>query len=480
MLSSQPLRSSLSVAPLSLYKSTHDSAVGDDVYMSSASSTTGSAVTSTGTYSTSQMTPPATPNGSNESLPHADHHRQIAQAQLQQQQEQQQMQMQQQQKYHHYEQQQQYQDSSNYGIAYTDDSQEYAQEYSDNQNYIYSSPSYQDAAPVFHNFLRAYYAFHPSYSPGDSTVTLPMREGDVILVHSIHTNGWADGTLLASGARGWLPTNYCDAYDPEEMRSLLNALLNFWDLMRSTTVNDNEIFGNQEFMKGIIAGVRYLLERTQCLTRESSPIQRHDGLRRCRKSLLSELSSLVKSAKRLQDHQRIADPVENANDIVDEMILKAFKIVTKAVRFFDVLEDDRRQRAPAVAVMATVVEVNSAPPTPPADTVTFDAETPAEAQDTSESQQSQIAPITIVENVDADDNNDNTITLSSSAPTPGSLAVSSAAPVNKRLSSINSNYHQHRLSHSSAHAGHRMSSSSISHRVSLAGPSPLSDRKSVV
>ena len=115
------------------------------------------------------------------------------------------------------------------------------------------------SSPVFHNFLRAFYPFHPDYVTSDSTVTLPLSEGDVVLVHSIHTNGWADGTLLANGARGWLPTNYCEAYDPDEMRNLLKALLNFWDLMRSTLVNDNEMFGNQEFMKGIIAGVRYLL-----------------------------------------------------------------------------------------------------------------------------------------------------------------------------------------------------------------------------
>lgn len=113
--------------------------------------------------------------------------------------------------------------------------------------------------PVFHNFLRAFYPFHPSYATSDSTVTLPLDEGDVVLVHSIHTNGWADGTLLASGARGWLPTNYCEAYDPEEMRNLLQALLNFWDLLRSTMMDERDIFGNQEFMKGIIAGVRYLL-----------------------------------------------------------------------------------------------------------------------------------------------------------------------------------------------------------------------------
>lgn len=119
-----------------------------------------------------------------------------------------------------------------------------------------------DSSPlVFHNFLRAFYPFHPSYAMTDSAVTLPLNEGDVVLVHSIHTNGWADGTLLVSGARGWLPTNYCYAYDPDEMRNLLKALLNFWDLLRSASVDDKEIFSNQEFMKGVIAGVRYLLVR---------------------------------------------------------------------------------------------------------------------------------------------------------------------------------------------------------------------------
>jgi len=43
--------------------------------------------------------------------------------------------------------------------------------------------------PVFHNFLRAFYPFHPTYAISDTTVTLPLSEGDVILVHSIHTDG---------------------------------------------------------------------------------------------------------------------------------------------------------------------------------------------------------------------------------------------------------------------------------------------------
>ncbi|CAI4218879.1 unnamed protein product [Parascedosporium putredinis] len=228
--------------------------------------------------------------------------------------------------------------------------------------------------PIFHNFLRAFYPFSPSYAISDSSVTLPLNEGDVILVHSIHTNGWADGTLLVSGARGWLPTNYCESYDPEEMRNLLKALLNFWDLLRSTDVSDNEIFGNQEFMKGIIAGVRYLLERTHSLTREAAIILRHDGLRRGRKSLLAELSSLVKTAKRLQECQgSVHATPDDVNNLVDEMILKAFRIVTKGVKFLDIFDEDRRMRLPTTSIMTTVFEESLIiPPTPPADQLRFE------------------------------------------------------------------------------------------------------------
>ncbi|KAF7549888.1 hypothetical protein G7Z17_g6082 [Cylindrodendrum hubeiense] len=373
MLSSQSMRASLQVAPLSFAK-IHDESTGDGSSTSDLDNNP---------YSQSHMTPPATPNGSQEDL----------------------------------------------------------------------SPQYL-APPAFHNFLRAFYPFNPSYAMSDTSVTLPLNEGDVILVHSIHTNGWADGTLLGSGARGWLPTNYCEAYEPDDMCNLLKALLNFWDLLRSTTVNDREIFGNQEFMKGIIAGVRFLLERTNCLNRESPFIQRNDVLRKCRKSLLSELSSLVKSAKRLQESQRPAlSPVEDVNDIVDEMILKAFRIVTKGVRFVDVLDDDRRARAPAsVTVMATVLEESYVPPTPPADQATFEDQTPRSVNDTDSQAAASVA------------------TSESSESTQTTMAI-----FNRRLSSLGSptGPTTHRLSQASLVQAHRLSAS-ISHRVSLAGPSPLS------
>ena len=110
-----------------------------------------------------------------------------------------------------------------------------------------------------HNYLRAFYPFHPVCDGSSSTVTLPLNEGDVVLVHSIHESGWADGTLLGSGHRGWLPTNYCEAYNPEPIRNLMTALTHFYDLVRGGAAGHLAPFYSQDYTRGIIAGVRYLL-----------------------------------------------------------------------------------------------------------------------------------------------------------------------------------------------------------------------------
>ena len=118
-----------------------------------------------------------------------------------------------------------------------------------------------NAPPIFHNFLRAKYPFVPEDAMPDSTVTLPLEEKDIVLLHSVHTNGWADGTLLKDGSRGWLPTNYCEPYNPEEMRILLGAVVNFFDLLQSACIDDREMFGDKKFMKGVHGGVIALLVR---------------------------------------------------------------------------------------------------------------------------------------------------------------------------------------------------------------------------
>ncbi|KAI9801410.1 MAG: hypothetical protein M1825_003389 [Sarcosagium campestre] len=223
----------------------------------------------------------------------------------------------------------------------------------------------ETSQPMFHNFLRAFYPYQPDHTTPSHTVTLPLNEGDIVLVHSIHTNGWADGTLLVSGARGWLPTNYCEAYDQEPIRILLKALLSFWDLLTGDLSCNLNVFGNQEYMRGMIAGVRFLLERSGCLTRESATIKAEASLRKNRKALLSDLSALVKTTKRLKDIANGVYLVENVEDVVDEMTMKAFKLVTRGVKFLDIWNEK--------IATGRIYHRNgfSVPPTPPADVSTF-------------------------------------------------------------------------------------------------------------
>ncbi|PGH16393.1 hypothetical protein AJ79_01724 [Helicocarpus griseus UAMH5409] len=224
---------------------------------------------------------------------------------------------------------------------------------------------------IFHNYLRAFYPFQPNAGVSSSTVTLPLDQGDIILVHSIHTNGWADGTLLETGARGWLPTNYCEAYDQVPMRPLLKSLTDFWDTIRGGSLSTLHQFTNQDYMRGLIAGVRFLLEKSECLTRDCHLVQKFDGLRRNRKALLSDLSSLVKLAKRLQDVAN-GGQLDGALDaIFDQMLFKAFKIVTRGVRFLDVWNEEvGLSRAMAefdVPPISPGHDVYDAPLTPPVD-----------------------------------------------------------------------------------------------------------------
>ena len=157
----------------------------------------------------------------------------------------------------------------------------------------------------------------------------------------------------------------------------------------------------------------------------------------------------------------MANPVEDVNDIIDEMILKAFKIVTKGVRFLDLLEDDRRSRAPAVTVMATVLEESYVPPTPPADSTSFEVN----GNHTMDAGSRSAAAVAAAD--------PNSLTASEGAQTI-------TAPGSKRLSA---NYlagtNSHRLSQNGTLQVNRLSSG-ISHRVSLAGPSPLSRPQNLV
>lgn len=209
----------------------------------------------------------------------------------------------------------------------------------------------------FQNFLRATYPFRSEHSSVADTVTLPLAAGDIILVHSIHTNGWADGTVLENGARGWLPTNYCEPYDYAMMRPLLRALTDLWDVVR---LYDNqsvlEMHNNLDNMRGVVAGIRYLLDKTDCLTRNSSNVKRYASLRKMRKRLLADLSVLVKACKTLVQYAHAA--ADELDQVLDDLMLKAFQVVTRGAYFFDTWSGE-------VALVPNLNPTGSLSPFPP-------------------------------------------------------------------------------------------------------------------
>ena len=93
-------------------------------------------------------------------------------------------------------------------------------------------------------------------------------------------------------------------------------------------------------------------------------MQSHTGIRKTRKALLADLSSFVQTTKGLESALRHASQDDRVEFDMNEMIIKAFKIVTRAVKFVDVWED-HLQSIDASAGQTHV------PPSPPADHTEF-------------------------------------------------------------------------------------------------------------
>jgi hypothetical protein len=100
-------------------------------------------------------------------------------------------------------------------------------------------------------------------------------------------------------------------------------------------------------------------EKTECLTRDSPLVVAHVGLRRMRKGLLGDLSSLVKTAKKLQEILQSTESSVPVYEQLDELVLKAFKLVTRAVHFLDIWAQD--------AVSLSCDSNGNRPLTPPSD-----------------------------------------------------------------------------------------------------------------
>lgn len=205
-------------------------------------------------------------------------------------------------------------------------------------------------------------------------------------------------------------------------------------------------------------------DNTGCWQKDSLILQRHTGLRHGRKQIHDELRALANTASRLDkklksSHRLIRATEQQVNQMVDDMILRAFRIVLSAAEFLDIFQKDKSlefrlpMQLTSAMIMETVMEEEEElTPTAGAAVLTRSSDA-------------------IDARSRADSNG------SAAGPTP---SETSKAPTNGRLSpqaSTNAN----RLSHgNSLEIANRLSSATISHRVSLVGPLSVSEAHKLV
>lgn len=186
-------------------------------------------------------------------------------------------------------------------------------------------------------FLRALHSFDAttlfsSTSDEDpSSVCLSFVEAELVLLHSIHPSGWGDATILATGARGWIPTNYFTPYSEPKVVPVLSAVLNFVLAPKSQPLpkpKDTSYTFSPAAISAIVAGVRSLLESCGALTRDTSIVRKSPSIRKFRKILLAELAILVSLAKQYKYTTDDAD--------IARLVAGSYKIIFRAVVFLDI------------------------------------------------------------------------------------------------------------------------------------------------
>ena len=183
-----------------------------------------------------------------------------------------------------------------------------------------SSASSFSLCPPATEYLVALYPYQPDsdHVTIDGAVCLALQPNTIIFVHSIHSSGWADGTLI-NGGRGWFPSNYCEPYTLSILRPLTEAKRSLSHLVRDRQVQEYVVA-----VSAVVTAVRQLLLDANCLTRDTAVLRQSESARRHRKVLLCELSELVNLTKRES---------LNLSDVGAELALRGERTLSRAGRF---------------------------------------------------------------------------------------------------------------------------------------------------
>lgn len=219
--------------------------------------------------------------------------------------------------------------------------------------------------PLNRKYLRVIHEYAPSAvsdtklsSAISTSRTVSLRSGDIVLVHLTHANGWADGTVLNTGVRGWLPTNYCEGFDHELIRHIYHALTSLWNTCVFSESDPRHLDSSEE-LQGFVNGVRFLLERTACLHRHSPLVQSNINIYRIRKTLLSDLATLVDYRRAISLDVIAETDRRSWMELYEDYVFKAFRVATRAVRFLDMWLKEELPVAPIFPVRGPMLRTQS-------------------------------------------------------------------------------------------------------------------------
>lgn len=195
-------------------------------------------------------------------------------------------------------------------------------------------------------FIRAVHSFDSSESQveSESSVCLSFEKDDIAFVHTIDDSGWGEVTLIETLDRGWIPMNFfaviadfsanADDQDGEKavfyakyMTPLLNSCAKFLlNPISHTTSHGFKTF-SVKAINEIRDGVRYLLQKTDCLSRSNEIVIKRPLVRKCRKTLLYDWYNLMTRASDFRGTRSF--------DKIEILTLLVLHVIRRATKFLD-------------------------------------------------------------------------------------------------------------------------------------------------
>lgn len=175
-------------------------------------------------------------------------------------------------------------------------------------------------------------------SAEDSSICLSFEKDELAFVYSVDESGWGEVNLVNTLKWGWVPMNYFSSTEDDAMR-----FGNLQPLFRAASKlllkpQSKPIYTSNQDVKGftfdvgyineIRDGVRLLLQKTNCLSRNSERVSETTSIRRFRKNLLRDWYDLMVKA---QNYKNTFDTTK-----IDIIEILVFQVLRKSLAFVQV------------------------------------------------------------------------------------------------------------------------------------------------